>query len=300
MPSVATVSTRSIDRDLIRKLFVKFSSVYGHLWSSRHKADDEWLDCIDTWLDGLKGFEFDILRKAVSQVFLIHKKHPPTLGELIDLCLKISGVPSEDEIIKRMVSRQFDHPMVKLVYDRIGNWTLKNGTSEEIRRKTRTAYDECLVEFRANTNSLWNKLSEHNATHAIDGPSKTLTSDEHIGWRERMKDYEKRAHDGKMQLKDQKHPEFPEDKIKLGERNFDKEVYAAYKGYLMSVPEEIVLSLPISYAYARMRFLAEVDTEKHLKEVGYVPPNARSTDEPPITSDRNRGPQRVYKNWTGD
>ena len=297
MTSVATVSTRSIDRDLIRKLFVKFSSVYGHLWSSRHKADDEWLDCIDTWLDGLKGFEFDILRKAVSQVFLIHKKHPPTLGELIDLCLKISGVPSEDEIIKRMVSRQFDHPMVKLVYDRIGNWTLKNGTSEEIRRKTRTAYDECLVEFRANPNALWNKLSEHNATPAIEAPSKTLTREEHIGWRERMKEYEKRAHDGKMQLKDQKHPEFPEDKIKVGSRNFDKEVYQDYRLYLMAVPEELVLSLSIQYAYARMKFLAEIDTARHLKEAGYNPNPQGEDKTPPRGSNES---QKVYKNWAGD
>ena len=297
MTSVATVSTRSIDRDLIRKLFVKFSSVYGHLWSSRHKADDEWLDCIDTWLDGLKGFEFDILRKAVSQVFLIHKKHPPTLGELIDLCLKISGVPSEDEIIKRISARQFDHPMVKLVYDRIGSWAWSNGSAEEIRRKTRTAYDECLVEFRANPNALWNKLSEHNATPAIEAPSKTLTRDEHIGWKERMKEYERRAHEGKMQLKDQKHPEFPEDKIKVGSRNFDKEVYEVYRRYLMSVPEELVLSLSIQYAYARMKFLAEIDTARHLKEAGYNPNPQGGDKTPPRGSNES---QKVYKNWTGD
>jgi len=298
---VVTALTRSIDRDLIRKLFVKFSSVYGHLWSSRHKADDEWLDCIDTWLDGLKGFEFDILRKAVSQVFLIHKKHPPTLGELIDLCLKISGVPSEDEIIKRMVARQFDHPMVKLVYDRIGTWALKNGTAEEIRRKTRTAYDDCLVEFRANPNALWNKLSEHNATPLLDEPSKTLTREEHIGWQQRMQEYERRAHEGKMQLKDQKHPEFPEDKIKIGGRNFDGEVYKEYRRYLMAIPEKLVLSLPIPYAYARMKFLAEQDTAKHLKESGYIPPNERVNDESPKASDRRGGgPQKVYKNWTGE
>jgi len=131
---------------------------------------------------------------------------------------------------------------------------------------------------------------------APESPKK-LTKEESLGWRERMKEYEKRAHEGRMALKDQKHPEFPEEKIKIGSRDFDKEVHSEYRRYLLAIPEELVLSLPVSYAYARVRFLGEIETARYLESVGYNPNPQVDTKEAPRGYG---GPKKAYKDWTGD
>lgn len=288
-----------VDRRLVQKLFVRFANKYGNLWTSRLGENGDWKGCEDDWLEELSAFTVRDAVAAIRKALVIYTGYPPTQGQLIELCLKESGVPSEDEVIKLMVARDFTHPIVKLAYDRIGGWALTNGKSEEIRAKTKAVYGDCLATFKANPETLWKQLGDDKERLLLTAPEhiKHLTREEHVGWQERLKEAQRRAEEGKMQLKDQKHPEFPEDKINIGGRNFDKEVFAEFRKYLISIPETLVLSLSVPYAYARMKFLAEIDTATFLRERGYNPNPQGEDKTPPRCSN---GPQKMYKNWHGD
>mgnify|MGYP001577519813 CR=1 FL=1 len=287
-----------VDRSLVQKMFVKFANKYGNLWTSRLGEHGDWKGCEDDWLEELSVFNMRDAIVAIKKALVIYKDYPPTQGQVIDLCLKESGVPSEDELISMMVNRQFDHPMVKLVYDKIGSWQLKNGTSEEIRNKTKSIYGDFLASFKASPEQQWAQLSavkEQLSLPSVEHP-KIPSNEERKGFKERMVEFQKLAEEGRAKLKDMKPIDFDEKKIRT-----EGEQYEDYCKYLLSVPEHLVLGLPQKYAYDRQRLLHMKDTVRHLKEVGYIPPGEREGCEVPKTSDRRGGgPEKVYKNWAGD
>lgn len=293
MTSMETISTRSIDASIIVKLFAKFRSRYGQLWTSRAKVDEDWEFIIEDWLEELLPFDLETVRQAVKEALMQHKEYPPTLGQLVDLCLKATGVPGEDQIINLMVQREFNHPLVKLVYDKIGSWQLKNGKSEEIRAKVKSVYADCLNKFTAEPESQWAQLNivkEQLSLPPVEHP-KIPSQEERRGFKERLDEAKKLAEEGRATLKNMNPPEFDEKKIRP-----EGEQYDDYCKYLLSVPEHLVLGLSPKYAYDRQRLLNMKDTARHLKEVGYIHPKDRIEDEAP----RNTGgkPTRMYKNWS--
>jgi hypothetical protein len=282
-----------VDRRLVQKLFLRFANKYGNLWTSRLGENGDWKSCEDDWLEELSAFTVRDAVAAIKKALVIYKDYPPTQGQLIDLCLKESGVPSEDEIINMLINRQFDHPMVKLVYDKIGSWQLKNGTSEAIRNKTKSVYGDCLAKFKAEPEQQWAQLSvvkEQLSLPPIEH-QKIPSPDERKGFKERMAEFQKLAEQGRAKLKDMNPIEFDEKKIRgEGEQRAD------YEKYLLSVPEHLVLGLPPKYAYDRQRLLNTKDTARHLQECGYIHPKDRVGEEAPRTSGGK--PTRIYKNWS--
>ena len=284
--------TRSVDRAIIEKLFDKFSLKYGNLWRGRLGENGSWKACEADWLEALQEFDLQTLKKAVKQCFLIYRDFPPTQGQLIDLCIKESGVPLEDEIMNLLVKRDFSHPIVKMIYDKIGSWTLSSGKEHEVRRKIKDYYTYAVIDFRENQDLAWNKLNAHKEQLALEAPipPKVATNSERKGFKERLAEYMAIAEEGRQRLKDTKPIEFDEKQIKKGGTQFDE-----YNKYLLSVPEHLILGLPPKYAYDRMRLLSKNDTAHHLREAGYVPENQREGNEAP----RNTGgrPTKMYKTW---
>jgi hypothetical protein len=254
-----------VDRLLIQKMFVKFANRYGNLWTSRLGEHGDWKKCEDDWLEELRAFRTRDAINGIKKALVIYKDYPPTQGQIIDLCLKESGVPSEDEVIKLMVDRNFSHPMVKLVYDKVGGWMLTNGKAEEISRKVCAVYSDCKANFVGNPEQQWAQLEakrEQLSLPAVEHP-KVATPEERKGFKENMAEFRKFAEEGAARLKDMKPIEFDEKKI--GEKG---EQRADYEKYLLSVPEHFVLGLTAKYAYDRQRLLNKDETARYLRECG--------------------------------
>lgn len=293
--------THYVDRQLIARLFARYKGRYGNLWTCRASTDEEWEWVMDDWLEELSKFSLDQVRAAVNKTLSTFKEFPPTLGQLVDLCMKESGVPLVGEVIRMMVARDFSHPLVYMVFDKIGSWALSNGKEEEINRKVKEHYTDCLADFHVEPQKAWGRLETYNARpKELPAPSKIPTAGESKAFRECMNKCQEILKSKKIAGGGKTYKEFDENKIKKGSRDFDQKVFDEYKAYLMSIPETETMVLPPAYLMERNKFLNMRDQAEYLRKAGYVPPNARPHDESPKSSNRNSGPTKVYKNWAHD
>lgn len=266
----ATSLTHYVDEALIARLFARFRGRYGNLWTSRATCDEDWEFIIDDWLQELSKFTLDQVRAAVNKALAIYKEFPPTLGQLVDLCMKESGVPGIQEVIRLMLIRDFNHPLVKMIYDKIGSWILTNGKEDDIQRKTKEYYIEEFANFKINPQKAWLELESFNQKpKELPPPDKIPTKQEIKSFKERLSQYQQNLENAKLLHAGIPYKEFPEDKIKVGARSFDQKVYDEWRDYLLSIPEEQTITLPIKYIYERNRFLNMNEQKKYLEELGY-------------------------------
>ncbi len=292
--------TLSVDEHVIKKLFSKFSIRYGSLWTSRLGTNGDWKECEQEWLDELIRFNLEHLKLAVKKALALYIEYPPTLGQLIHLCMKESGVPEVSDVIKLMVSREFNHPIVNMVYDKIGSWTLSNGSEKDIQSKARLAYDSCVADFHCDPKPHWEKLTTYNNQLKLEAPSpsKIPSASEIKEFRECMNKCQGILKGKKIACGGKTYKHFDENKIKKGHKEFDQAVFDEHMDYLISVPETETMILPPVYLMERNKFLNMRDQEEWLRNSGYIPPNERDGREAPRTS--NGQPTRVYKNWAGE
>ncbi len=295
MMNKVTPLIRSVDKELIKKLFAKFSSVYGQLWSSRHKTDSDWVECCHTWLEGLKSFDFDTLRKAVVQSFSIHKEYPPTLGQLIDICLKLSGVPSEYQVIDLLMRRDFNHPLVKSLHDTIGAWVLSHGKPDEIKRLVQANYADLLLQYRNNPEAAWEKLALAKAI-SCDKParSKIPSPSERMAFSERFKQWQEKAAKEKASLTPQTHPTWDESAVTMGHAYFDENMYNERRKYLCGLDETAAATLSLEEQYDRICFLRENLAHHYILSVKATLPITPVDKMQPRS---NFGPKWAFKEW---
>lgn len=287
--------THSVDKLLIKKLFTKFSVFYGSIWTNRLKTNstDDWEECCNIWFEELKNFDRVVFINAAKESFLKYKDFPPTLGQLIELCLKFSGVPSQDEIINLLINRDFKHPLVKMVYDRIDTWLLSTGKTDEIKLKINDVYISCLKNFKENPEEAKKQLEVYKSQPVLPVPSKTLTNEEKSNVREIMK----LATAQPVQTEKKIHPEWPIAKITIGHRNFDSKVFNERRQYLINMDEVTARTLPIPDRYDRIRFLREIEGSRGLDL------NEQIDRQRVDTKNQSRGYNstvQVFKDWYKD
>ena len=295
--------THCVDASLIARLFSRFRGRYGTLWTSRASNDEDWEFIIEDWLTELSKFSIDQVRAAVNKTLTEFKEYPPTLGQLVELCMKESGLPSMQEVIRLMIARDFNHPIVKMVYDKIGSWTLTNGKADEIERKVKEHYSSLRAEFHVEPQKAWSHLEEYNAKpKQLPPPDKIPSNEERKGFKERMAEYYQKLEELKVNVEGKTYREFDENAIKPKHKDFNQMIFNDYIDYLVSIPDSDIMILPPQYMFDRMRFIGMKEQPENLRKQGYVPPKERDTFASPKGSDRsgNGKPTRIYKNWTND
>lgn len=294
-----TQLTHCVDESLIARLFARFRGRYGNLWTSRATCDEDWEFIMEDWLIELSKFSIEQVRAAVNKTLSEFTTYPPTLGQLVELCMKESGVPTQQEVIRLMVARDFSHPLVKMVYDKVGSWTLTNGKSDEIDRKVKEHYTEARSSFYVEPQKAWAQLESFNAKpKELPPPSKIPSAEESAAFRECMNKCQEILQSKKIIGGGKTYKEFDANKIKKGHREFDQAVFDEYREYLMGIPETETMILPPTYLMARNKFLNMRDQKSWLLKEGYVPENQRAPQEQMRTGSGK--PIKMYKNWQGD
>jgi len=200
-----------------------------------------------------------------------------------------------------MIARDFSHPIVKMMYDKIGSWTLSNGKETEIQAKAKEAYRDAESEFCLFPEKSWAMLESFNAKpKELPPPDKIPTAGESKAFRECMTKCQEMLKSKTSSAGGKTYKQFDENKIKEGHKEFDKAVFNEWREYLLSIPETETMILPVQYIYARSRFIGQRDQKAYLEKAGYVPENQRiHKSEEPQRSASNR-PTKIYKNWAHD
>lgn len=295
--NTVTVLTHSVDRAQIIRLFAKFTSRYLQVWTSIVSSNEAWEFIIDDWLEELSKFSLSDLHKAVREAFDTYKKFPPKLGEIVDLCLKASGVPNESQVAGLMIKKEFSHPIVKMLRDKIGSWMLTTGTEKEVSKKLSELYPQAISDFQQDPKIHWQRLQDFKDMElkSLPTPEKIPTKGESAAFRECMNKCQEILQ-GKG-IKGKTHKEFDENLITPCHRDFDTKVYDEFREYLLSIPETETMILPPTYAYRRMKFIAMKEQTESFRKCGGSP-NPQGQDRTQRSGQNE--PVRMYKNYTKD
>jgi hypothetical protein len=301
MSKVTSLQT-TCSRENIVRLFARFANKYGTLWTTRLGTNPDWEMCIDDWFNDLKHFDYKTLVLAAKAALTNFVDFPPTFGQFEDLCKKHSGFLQRDDAIKMMIARDFSHPIVKMMYDRIGSWTMTNGKETDIQSKAKEAYRDAECEFVLFPEKSWAQLESFNAKpKELTPPPKIPSTEERRGFKERMAEYQQKLEEQKESSPAKLYREFDANQVNPNPRDFDKTVYEQYRSYLISIPETETLKLPTLYGYHRLRFLASIELSKSCRRKD----NNASVDANPQGMN-NSSPVhvnealKVYRNYTGD
>jgi hypothetical protein len=301
MTSTVIQLTHSVDMELIARLFARYKGRYGGLWTCRASNDQEWQWAMEDWLEELSKFSLEQVRAAVNKSLSEFTKAPPSLPELVQLCMTEAGVPDSHDVIRMMVARDFSHPIVKMVYDKIGSWTLNNGKSEEIERKVKEHYTAARSEFHVEPQKSWAELEVYNSKpKELPSPSKIPSKEESKAFRECMNKCQEILQSKKIAGGGKTYKHYDANKVNPRHREFDQTIFEEYKTYLMGVPETETMTLPPSYVLARNKFLNMRDQADYLRKAGYIPPNERESFASGKSSYKKSGPKPVYKAWVKD
>lgn len=289
-----TGSKPEVTPEIIVKLFAKFESVWGHSWRSRIKNDDLWESCEADWLDGLKFFNLEVLRKAVKAAILKYPTFPPTLGQFIDLCLTNSGLPLECDVAQAMMRKSFKHPVEKICYDKVGSWAITHATESDLKQKLSVAYREAIFEFLKNPEECSLKLK-----HYLNDEVKELLYQKPIsksdfkGWKERYAEWQSQAEEDRKSRPTILHPVYEQNQISVGHPNFDSNKSKERKNYLLTLSEKDASTLPPSDWYDRVRYFREIEAKRHLCNGGYQGSNEGENVQRGAYNAR----KTVFKDW---
>lgn len=292
--------THCVDMALIARLFARFRGRYGNLWTSRANHDDDWEFIMEDWLQELSKFSFEHVRSAINKTLTEFKEYPPTLGQLVELCMKESGIPNQQDIIRAMVARDFSHPLVKMMYDKVGSWTLTNGKTEEIERKVKEHYASLRAEFHVEPQKAWCLLEEYNGKpKELPPPPKIPKDNEMKAFRDCISKCKEILKGKKIEIDRNFCKQFEEKKVTSGHKDFESATFEEYRRHLMSIPETETMKLPPTALLDRNKFLNMRDQKEFLRKLGYVPHEERDGFDSPKGSNRSGAgkPVKVYKNW---
>lgn len=300
MTSTVTPLHSAVDMQLVARLFVRYKGRYGGLWTCRASSEQEWQFVMRDWHQELSKFRLCEVNEAIEKSLLQFTDRPPSLAQLVQLCMAESGVPEAHDVIRMMIARDFSHPITKMLYDKIGSWTLNNGKADEIERKVKEHYTRVKADFHAKPKIYWAELEAYNAKpKELPPPPKIPSNAEMKGFRDCLSKCHELLKVKKVDSSAKPYREFDANKIKPNHKEFDKHVFNQYREYLMSIPEEQTMILPPVYLLDRNKFLNMRDQQEWLRKIGYKPDNQQIHHENTERS-RNNQPVKLYKNWVHD
>ena len=162
-----------ITKKIIRALYERFVTIYGKRFTHDFEGHDNRLIMwIEDWYEGLLGIDPKTFKDAIH-FMMTTLKWPPTLPEFRELCERSDGFPNEREILISGSSRNFHHPLIKIVYDKVGSWEFHNSSADKVSKLISVYYLESLANLRKN-------LYEECKNKLIDVDLKLVNQDKEV------------------------------------------------------------------------------------------------------------------------
>jgi len=279
----------NLSSELVRTLYARFCSIYGEKFVKEYHDKPFIQIWWEEWEDGLKGINVEDIKTALDYCRL-NLEWPPSIAEFRKICERSSGVPSVAESFEKAIRGEMNHPIIKLTYDKVGSWAMKNDKEDILKKKFDNAYVESLNQFRANPESEWILLGQQGSKPSLIETNKNLTQEEIKGFKERMVEYQKQAKLDRENKQKINHPVYEKDLITPTSRKFNELIFNERKKYLLNLDEFEAATLEMNDWYDRICYLREAESIEYLKKVGY---REKSSEE--IKENKYTKPLRVIK-----
>lgn len=279
-----------VNIEVIERMFKKFSSRYGTSWSARHSSESEWSYTKKDWLSALQKFPLAILYDAVKDYFSQSQIYPPTLMQLEHLCWMKSGMPSVGDVISKISSHQFDHPMVRKIYNSIGSWNVGHFKKDELEKAVKEKYGSLSSQYMSNP-----KCFDDEEIKDVKQIDYKPTEKEITKFKGNWKNWREEAARIK-QSATAPHPVWEKSKITLRHDDFDQSAFDERKKYLMGLDEKEAMTLDSADWYDRSVFFREIEAKKHLDKVRNSSGFDKSHDQS-SNKYRSTASKHVYKDW---
>jgi hypothetical protein len=119
----------------VKLIFLRLQGKYGYLWKKLH---DDWEVAERSWQDELHGVSLNAVRSAMQGL-------PPMLINAIDFrgrCDQAMGLLGIEDAFSAACKQNFDDPLVKLAYEKVGSRNFKTLTEVQLISKFSKAYTE--------------------------------------------------------------------------------------------------------------------------------------------------------------
>ena len=282
--------------DWVKILYTRFDAIYSHKFKKDNHDEIFLHGWWEQWSEGLAGIKPSTIKEALAYC-RNNLDWPPSIAEFRRICEKSQGIPTMEQAFRAAIRRDFIHPIVAVVFDKIGTWDFKNDKESVLLPKFKVAYQEALDSFRTNPSEAHALLEAVEKRLALpEPPPKIPSTEERISFKERYKQWQEQAKALKETVKADQSPipEWPKDKITIGHRNFDNEVFQQRRKFLLDMDEESAMRLPVSDQYDRVRFFREMDTPASFKSKN---PYSGGSEREKATVVPFNSTKTVFKDW---
>ena len=278
--------------ELTKLLYMRFASTYGEKFVKNHPTDQFVQLWWEEWSEGMADIDPEHIKEGLNYCRL-NLEWPPSIAEFRRICENASGLPSLSDALQSAIRREFNHPIISIAYEKVGNWAMKHDKEYELGAKFKHAYQEALNEFRQKPNECWKLLENFQQKISLPSPPPKIPSSGEIKsfkqhyaeWKEKAAQ-EKKVHPG--------HPVYEKNKIDRLHRDFDEHVYQERRKYLISLSERDASTLESGDYYDRNRFLSEIQAHDAIKN---NPPRQDSGVKEKRYSRPLNGSNVIYGKW---
>lgn len=154
-------------QDLVKRLYIRFEVLWGDKHTSRFTNETYINIWMEDWCEGLKGINPAAIKDALVYC-RANLEWPPSLAEFIKLCEKSLNLPSPEECMRLAIRKEFTHPLVKIIYDKVGSWDFSHDSEKTLLKKITQCHKEEISKLRIQNSSNENLLVQEREQERIN------------------------------------------------------------------------------------------------------------------------------------
>lgn len=131
-------------------LYLRFSSIWGHKFTSNHTDVNFVSMWMSDWAESLSNVSEEVIKSAIDNCKNT-LEWPPSIAEFLKLCDRTLGIPSPQEAMQLAIRMDFSHPMVKAIFDRVGSWDMSHDKETVLLKKFEKIHAEELTKLRGSS-----------------------------------------------------------------------------------------------------------------------------------------------------
>lgn len=132
---------------LVKFLFANFQAIYGEKWTRPFIDKDVLSLSMGHWDDSIKHLDIEQIKQAVL-IIRNEFEWPPSIAEFLKVIDRINGAPYWRDALQLAIKSSFTHPAIKMAMKKVGEYELRHGSSREVERSFKEAYEQAIIEVR--------------------------------------------------------------------------------------------------------------------------------------------------------